>query len=246
MEIAYNGTAYHGWQRQPNAHTIEEALTQAMCMLFQLTDIKLVASGRTDAGVHAKQQFAHVDLPHLIPNIKFRLNKLLPDDISVVNLYHVPSTYHARFDAIERAYRYIMVIQKDPFLVDGAYNLMKPLHLELLNQASQLLIGEHDFQCFSKSHSGVHHHICNVFDANWQVINNQIHFNIKANRFLRGMVRAIVGTLFEVGTQKFSIQEFKQILVSKNRKLAGKSMPAHGLYLENVKYPDDYQFKKVP
>ena len=182
--------------------------------------------------------FAHVDLDELIDkNLRFRLNKLLPKEIAVQNIIAVSQDAHARFDAVSRSYRYHITTQKNPFLQKRSYQFAKPLDVELMNQAAKILIDHEDFKCFSKSKTDVKTYICDIHYAYWQQDGSELVFFIQANRFLRNMVRAIVGTLIEVGLRKISISDFKSILASRDRSQAGYSVPAHGLYLENVNYP---------
>ena len=188
--------------------------------------------------VHAHQLYAHVDLDkHIDQDLTFRLNKLLPKEIAVNNIISVSQDAHARFDAVSRIYRYLINKQKNPFLQKRSYHFAKPLDLDLMNQAAKILIDHEDFKCFSKSRTDVKTYVCDVQEAYWQQNGSELAFYIQANRFLRNMVRAIVGTLIEVGLRKISISDFEAILRSRDRSQAGYSVPAHGLYLEKVNYP---------
>ena len=239
LELSYNGKAYHGWQNQPNAVSVQEVVENALSKLLN-TEIKIVGAGRTDAGVHAKQMFAHFDSDIKIENndLKYKLNAFLPKDIAVYNIFQVQKDAHARFDALSRTYLYRVALEKDAFNFDSAYFMKKPLNLELMNQAANVLLGHKDFQCFSKTNTDVKTYYCDVKIAKWEQIENELHFIITADRFLRNMVRAIVGTLIDVGLGKISIDNLKAILASKDRGQAGYSVPAHGLYLTRIDYPE--------
>ena len=237
IELSYDGTPFVGWQRQPSGDSVQSCLEDALSILFRKPLI-IVGAGRTDAGVHAHQMFAHVDLDELIDqNLRFRLNKLLPKEIAVQNIIAVSQDAHARFDAVSRSYRYHITTQKNPFLQKRSYQFAKPLDVELMNQAAKILIDHEDFKCFSKSKTDVKTYICDIHYAHWQQDGSELVFFIQANRFLRNMVRAIVGTLIAVGLRKISISDFEAILASRDRSQAGYSVPAHGLYLEKVSYP---------
>ncbi|MGB1993173.1 MAG: tRNA pseudouridine synthase A, partial [Flavobacteriaceae bacterium] len=189
-------------------------------------------------GVHARQLFAHVDLDDQVDqNLKFRLNKLLPKEIAVNSILVVTDDAHARFDATGRRYSYHITTQKDPFLEKRSYYFSKTLDIELMNQAATVMLDHDDFKCFSKSRTDVKTYLCDIQEAYWEQNGSDLVFFIQANRFLRNMVRAIVGTLIEVGLKKISIDDFKSILQSRDRSKAGYSVPAHGLYLEKVSYP---------
>lgn len=237
IELSYEGTSFVGWQRQPKGESVQACLEDALCILFR-ESIAVVGAGRTDAGVHARQLFAHVDLPVKLPeDLIFRLNKLLPKSIAVLAFFPVLQESHARFDAISRSYTYIITTKKNPFLEKRAYQFTKNLNIDLMNEAAAILLTHKDFKCFSKSKTDVKTYICNVLKANWERKEHKLIFSIQANRFLRNMVRAVVGTLIEVGLEKVRIDDFKNILASRDRSQAGYSVPAHGLYLINVSYP---------
>ncbi len=239
IEIAYNGKNYHGWQIQPKSVSVQEVLENALSTILR-KEIKVVGAGRTDSGVHAKQLYAHFDMVEIEePSVLvFRLNSLLPKDISVKTIFQVKEEAHARFDAVERAYEYLISLEKDPFMEDFAYHIHQKPDVELMNQAANLLLSYKDFQCFSRTHTDVKTYNCKVKTAFWKEENNQLIFTIVADRFLRNMVRAIVGTLLEVGFKKRSLADLKSIIESKDRSEAGASAPAHGLYLTRVLYPD--------
>ena len=237
VELSYDGNPFVGWQRQPAGDSVQSCLEDALSILFR-KPLSIVGAGRTDAGVHAHQLFAHVDLDeHVDQDLTFRLNKLLPKEIAVRNVIAVTQDAHARFDAVSRIYRYHITTQKNPFLQKRSYQFAKPLDLDLMNQAAKILIDHKNFKCFSKSKTDVKTYVCDIQQVHWQQNGSELVFFIQANRFLRNMVRAIVGTLIEVGLRKISISDFEAILASRDRSQAGYSVPAHGLYLEKVNYP---------
>ncbi len=237
IELSYDGSPFVGWQRQPTGDSVQSCLEDALKTLLQ-KPISVVGAGRTDAGVHARQLFAHVDLDDQVDqNLKFRLNKLLPKEVAVNSILAVRDDAHARFDATGRRYSYHITTQKDPFLEKRSYYFSKSLDIELMNQAATVMLDHDDFKCFSKSRTDVKTYLCDIQEAYWEQNGSDLVFFIQANRFLRNMVRAIVGTLIEVGLKKISIDDFKSILQSRDRSKAGYSVPAHGLYLEKVYYP---------
>ena len=240
IEIAYNGKNYFGWQRQPKQISVQQVLEETMSTLLR-SEIKLIGAGRTDTGVHAKQLFAHFDFEEIEnkEELVFRLNSFLPDDISIRNVFKVAENAHARFNAIEREYEYIISLKKDPFLQDFSFQINKVPDMELMNQAANLLLQYTNFQCFSRSNTDVKTYNCVITKAVWKLIDNKLVFKIVADRFLRNMVRAIVGTLLDIGLGKTNLQDFESILKGKNRAAAGASAPAHGLFLVKVKYPKD-------
>ncbi len=239
IEIAYNGKNYHGWQIQPDAISVQEVLERALSTLFR-KEIKVTGAGRTDTGVHAKQLFAHFDVEEIedISQLVFRLNSFLPKDISIKNIFKVKKEAHARFDAVEREYKYVITLRKDPFLENFAYLIYQKPKLALMNEAANTLLDYNDFQCFSRSKTDVKTYHCSIQKAAWTEKDSQLTFTIAADRFLRNMVRAIVGTLLDVGYEKISLAEFHGIIRSKDRSRAGASAPAHGLYLTKVIYPE--------
>jgi tRNA pseudouridine38-40 synthase len=240
IEIAYNGKNYFGWQRQPEQISVQQVLEETLSTLLR-KEIKLTGAGRTDSGVHAKQLFAHFDFEEIesFDDFIFRINSFLPKDISIKNIFAVKEDAHARFDAVEREYEYIISLEKDPFSQDFAFQINNKPNVDLMNEAAKLLLNHKDFQCFSRSKTDVKTYNCTIVKAFWEVKNNRLIFTIAADRFLRNMVRAIVGTLLDVGYGKTSLEEFKEILKSKSREEAGASAPAHGLYLTKVVYPEN-------
>jgi tRNA pseudouridine38-40 synthase len=237
FEITYNGTHYHGWQNQKNAVGVQQVVEEALSKLAR-KEISIVGSGRTDSGVHCVQQFFHADVESeiTIKDLIHRLNAFLPKDIAIKNILPVKPDAHARYDAYERSYQYKITRVKDPLLVGYAHYFFRELDVPTMERASALLLGEHDFECFSKVKTDVNHFICDIKQASWSQKGEVLVFTITANRFLRGMVRAIVGTLLDVGNGKISIREFQEILKSKDRKKAGMNAPPEGLYLTQVKY----------
>ena len=238
LEFAYKGTNYHGWQYQPNASSVQETLNKALSTLYK-TEIDLVGAGRTDTGVHAKQMFAHFDLDFEIdvPHYIHKLNSFLPADIAILNIHLVTDDNHARFDATKRTYEYHIHNTKEVFSADTSWHYHNQLNIELMNEACKELFNHTDFECFSKVHTDVNTFNCKIMEAHWQQNGNKLIFTIAADRFLRNMVRAIVGTMVNIGLEKVSLHEFKQIIESKDRNKAGFSVPAHGLYLTKVEYP---------
>ena len=245
VEIAYNGKNYFGWQRQPKQITVQQVLEETLSTMLR-TEIKIMGAGRTDTGVHAKQFYAHFNFDGIEnkEEFLFRINSFLPKDISVKNIFEVKEDSHARFDAVEREYEYIISFEKDPFLQDFAYQINNKPNVDLMNEAAIILFRHKDFQCFSRSKTDVKTYNCTIVKAFWEAKDNRLIFTIAADRFLRNMVRAIVGTLFDVGFGKISFEEFKKILESKSREKAGASAPAHGLYLTKVIYPKEFFERK--
>lgn len=242
IEIGYLGTNYHGWQIQPNANSIQEELEKSLSTVLNLP-IRIHGSSRTDTGVHARQQFAHIDLESLsisVSDLVWRLNSFLPKDISINGIHSLSETAHARFDATDRKYIYRINLEKDPFVLRNSLYFRKPLDLPMMNAAAQILFKHKDFQCFSKVKTEVNNFICTMEIAEWRQNGANLEFHIKANRFLRGMVRAVVGTLLDVGLGKISLEGFEDIILSKDRTKAGGAVKAHGLTLEEVNYPLNY------
>lgn len=238
FEISYLGTRYNGWQSQLNATGVQEIVEKAISTVLR-TPVEVVASGRTDTGVHCTQQFFHVDVPGPIDKDKLvvQLNSFLPHDIAIRSIRRVRDDASARYDAVERTYEYHITRRKDPLKTGLAWYFFRELDVKKMNKAASMLKGTQDFECFSKVKTDVNHFICTIRLAKWNQKDDFLVFTISANRFLRGMVRAIVGTTIDVGTGKISLKEFKDILKSKDRKKAGMNVPPEGLYLMNVKYP---------
>jgi tRNA pseudouridine38-40 synthase len=237
IELSYQGKNYHGWQIQPDANSIQEELNKAVSTVLQ-EEITVVGAGRTDTGVHASQMFAHFDsTTELSKNIIFKFNSVLPEDIVVHQVQKVADEKHARFDALTRSYEYRIWLGRNPFLLETTWQLFhQKLDVEAMNEAAEILLEYEDFQAFSKVKTEVKTFNCKVVKAVWTQEGNQLIFNITANRFLRNMVRAIVGTLVDVGKHKITNQDFRTIVLSKNRANAGLSVPAKGLFLTEITY----------
>lgn len=239
IELTYNGTDFYGWQIQPNETSVQEVIEVALSKIHSNSSIKVVGCGRTDSGVHAHHFMLHVDLPTILNEEKFiyKLNKILPNSISINTVTKVPNNKHARFDASNRTYRYFINTKKDPFKERQSWYLSKELDIDKMNIASKFLLGKQDFTSLSKLHTDVKTNICDVRQAEWIIVDSDtIYFEISADRFLRNMVRATVGTLIDVGLGKIKPNDIKLILEAKNRQAASTSVPAHGLYLWKVEY----------
>lgn len=242
IELSYLGTNYHGWQMQPNAITVQQKVNEALETIFQC-EIMVTGCGRTDTGVHASQYFAHVDLDLELVNLSeidltYKLNLMLPFDIAIHRIFEVTPESHARFDASSRTYEYHINIQKNPFLHELSFRLnVKEPDFSKMNEAAKILFKYKDFECFSKTGTDVNNFNCDIKQAFWEQRKASWVFTIQADRFLRNMVRAIVGTLLEVGLGKMNLEEFKKVIESKNRSNAGYSVPPQGLYLSKIEYP---------
>lgn len=243
IHLTYNGSAYHGWQRQLNAHSVQEELEK--CLSLKLGQpIGLTGCGRTDTGVHARSFYAHFDLEEAISddnrkNFISSLNQFLPNDIAVFNLIPVSPDANARFDASSRTYHYYISRTKNPFQLHTSYYVYGNLDINAMQTAADILKEYTDFTSFSKLHSQTHTNLCTIFEADWKTEGDMLVFRISANRFLRNMVRAITGTLLDVGKGKLSIEAFRKVIEAKDRGRAGFSVPAHGLFLEEITYPED-------
>lgn len=238
IKFAYNGTSYHGWQYQPNAISVQEVLNKAISLLCK-KNIDIVGAGRTDAGVHAKMMYAHFDVDEALDTVYItqKLNSFLPKDIVIYNLIPVEDEAHARFDAVSRTYNYHIHTFKDAFNNHLSWHYSHPLAIDTMNDAARILLEYNDFECFSKTHTDVFTFNCKITEAFWTGDNHNLCFTITADRFLRNMVRAIVGTLINVGLEKITLDDFRNIIESKNRSKAGFSVPAHGLFLTHIQYP---------
>ncbi len=239
LEIAYNGKNYCGWQKQPDENTVQQEIEYFLTTILQ-QEINTTGAGRTDTGVHARQMYVHFDVSAAIQttNFIYRANSFLPNDISVLNIYKVQDDEHTRFHAIAREYEYHICTVKDPFSIESAYQLKNFPNIDLMNEAAASLLAYTDFQAFSKVKTNVKTFNCTITKAQWVAENNRLVFTISADRFLRNMVRAIVGTLLDVGSKKISILDFQTVIEGKDRSKAGTSAPAHGLYLTKVIYPE--------
>ncbi|WP_375585463.1 tRNA pseudouridine(38-40) synthase TruA [Cyclobacterium xiamenense] len=240
IEIAYDGAAYHGWQMQKNAPSVQQKIQEVLSVLFRIP-VSIMGSGRTDTGVHARQQFAHFDVQEQISKVEFlkRINGMLPGDIAVYDLMPVHPAAHARFDASWRKYEYHITFRKDPFLLGKAWHCHYALDTKAMEAAAKVLPQYTDFQCFSKTKTDVKSFDCEIKCAGWEQTSHGLVFHIEANRFLRGMVRAIVGTLIQIGRKQLDIGDFIEIIKNKDRKQAGSAAPAQGLYLTGVRYPEE-------
>tara|TARA_B100000674_G_scaffold480446_1_gene480046 strand:- start:99 stop:824 length:726 start_codon:yes stop_codon:yes gene_type:complete len=236
IEISYLGTNYHGWQIQPNVDTVQQQINKALTLILGC-QIEVVGAGRTDTGVHAKQMYAHFDYQEKIPINKYiyKLNQFLPNDISVKNIFLVKNDANCRFDALSRTYCYHIIQKKDPFF-ENVYYFKKKLNINAMNIACKFLIGEQDFTSFSKLHTDTYTNNCIVYEAFWKKKGDLLVFTIKANRFLRNMVRAIVGTLLEIGLEKMQPKQIMEVILKKDRSSAGFSVPAKGLFLTKIEY----------
>lgn len=237
IELSYLGKNYHGWQIQPDANSIQEVLNKAISIVLQ-EEINVVGAGRTDTGVHASQMFAHFDSESILDeNIVFKLNSVLPEDIVVYQVEKVKDDKHVRFDALTRSYEYRIWLGRNPFLLDTTWQLFhQKLDVKAMNEAAKILLEFENFQAFSKVRTEVKTFNCNVTKAVWIENGNELVFHITANRFLRNMVRAIVGTLVDVGKNKITKEDFRNIILSKDRSKAGLSVPAKGLFLTEITY----------
>lgn len=238
IQLSYDGAAYHGWQKQPNARSVQQTLQEALSTLLQ-TDIEVVGAGRTDAGVSARMMVAHFETSKACDNeqLVYKLNKLLPHDIAVQRIWEVPDEMHARFSATSRTYHYYIHTRKDPFVRQYSWLVTFPLDFARMNEAASRLPDFDDFTSFSKVNTDTKTNLCNVTEARWtQEGENTWRFTITANRFLRNMVRAIVGTLIEVGRGRMTVDEFCQVIEQRNRCSAGDSVPGHALFLVDVSY----------
>jgi len=240
IHLAYDGKNYCGWQLQPNGTSVQQILEQSLSILLQ-APVSITGAGRTDTGVHARRMVAHFDtaIPDLDTNsLTERLNGILPQDIVIHRIVPVSPDAHARFSALSRTYQYFITYRKDPFDREFVYRIKKPLDIERMNEAAQILFEYSDFTSFSKLHTDTKTNLCKIMKAEWQQENDRLVFTIQADRFLRNMVRSIVGTLMEAGRGKLSLEGFRAVIESKDRSQAGTSVPAHALFLMDIEYPE--------
>jgi tRNA pseudouridine38-40 synthase len=246
IELSFKGTSFHGWQIQPNAITIQDKVNYALSVILK-ESISTVGAGRTDAGVHARNFTAHFDSSNYDPATKLRflygVNSVLPDEIAILNIYPVLQNAHARFDALSRIYEYRIRRQKNPFEKEYSFYYPHQLDINNLDKASEVLKQVNDFTSFSKLHSEVKTKVCRIKTAKWSENQGLLVFTIEADRFLRNMVRAIVGTLLEVGRGKILIEDFRKIILARDRSSAAFSVPAEGLFLLKVHYPETLRLK---
>lgn len=239
--LSYDGAAYHGWQVQPNGITVQECLEKALSLLLRC-ETPVVGAGRTDTGVHAKLMVAHFDSETVLPDtVEYaeRLNRILPKDIAVAKIVPVSSEAHSRFDALSRTYHYYITTEKNPFTRNYSMKIHSPLDWDAMNRAAARLFDYTDFTSFSKLHTDVKTNNCKIMKAEWSREGDMYRFTIQADRFLRNMVRAVVGTLLEVGRGKLDVDGFCHIIEAKDRCSAGTSVPAQALFLVDVTYPDE-------
>lgn len=244
--LSYKGTSYHGWQVQPNSVTVQEILDSSLTTILN-EKIRTTGAGRTDTGVHAKFFCAHFDSTSpdlaLKKNLCYRLNRFLPNDIAVSRIVRVVPDAHARFSAISRTYRYNISKIKDPFWDDNSWYVPARTDINAMNEVCGILLNHNDFTSFARLHSDTKTNLCRIFYAVWEQADNRLVFTIKSDRFLRNMVRSLVGTMVEVGTGKIPVSRFEEIIVAKDRSKASKSAPAKGLHLIEIDYPDDIFIK---
>jgi len=241
IRLSFNGKNYHGWQMQKNAVTVQQVVTEAVSLVLR-HPVEITGCGRTDTGVHAEEYFAHFDSEKEITDsgcgrLAQKLNSFLPGDIAIQSVFKVPADAHARFSATRRTYQYHISRSKDPFSREFSLYYAGPLDVLKMNRGAKTLKEFTDFSCFSRSHTQTKTNDCKIFDARWKEANDMLVFTITADRFLRNMVRAIVGTLLEMGRGKITEKGLREIILSKNRSRAGKSVAAQGLFLTRVKYP---------
>ncbi|TVQ90344.1 MAG: tRNA pseudouridine(38-40) synthase TruA [Bacteroidetes bacterium] len=243
IELRFDGTNYHGWQIQPNANSIQQTLQTALSTLLK-ENTELTGSGRTDTGVHATHFTAHFDSKSTPEKIKridlvYKLNRILPPDIAIINARQVNKDAHARYSALSRSYEYFICRRKDPFFINRAWPMERKLDFDAMQKATEILFEYNDFEAFTKANTQVNHFKCNILYAEWCQEGHIWKFRIKADRFLRNMVRAIVGTITDVGLGKITVEKMKEIIESKNRSNAGYSVPGCGLYFIGAEYPPE-------
>jgi tRNA pseudouridine38-40 synthase len=243
IKLSFDGTSFHGWQTQKNALSVQTALSDALSMMLR-EKVSITGCGRTDTGVHAREYFAHADLQKELSvqqcqKLSFKLNSYLGKQIAIAEIFRVRGDAHARFSATLRTYKYYISLVKDPFTAGHAWYHYGKLDLDIMNRGSILLAGHTDFTSFSKVDSETKTRICHIAEARWEREGDMIVFTVSADRFLRNMVRAIVGTLIDLGRGRMSLRDLKLVIEAKNRSDAGDSVPAHGLFLHSVKYPDN-------
>ena len=238
VTFSYYGSRYHGWQIQPNGDSVQAQLQRGLSLLLR-QEVMVTGAGRTDAGVHARMMVAHFDFPTSLDEkqLAYKLNKLLPGDIAIAGVRQVEENLHARFSATSRMYRYYVHTAKNPFLRNTSCELHYPLDFNKMNEAADMLKRYDDFGAFCKAHADVKTTLCKVTVARWhQTSPTTWYFEIRANRFLRNMVRAVVGTLIDVGRGRLTMEDFQRVVEGKKRTEAGESMPAHALFLEDITY----------
>lgn len=240
IELSYKGTAYNGWQKQNNSLGVQQVIEEAMSKVLR-KPIEITGSSRTDTAVHAEEQYAHFDFEEIkdTAQLVYNINGLIPRDVALSRIFKVPEDTNSRFAATHRRYEYRIVRNKNPFLLNLAYLSRAVLDIEKMNQAAALLLVHNDFESFSKIHTSVNNFRCNITEAVWEERGDLLIFKVQSNRFLRGMVRALVGTLLEVGKGKRTVESFEEVIIARDRKKAGAQAPAEGLFLVEVGYPKE-------
>ena len=248
IELSYRGTAYCGWQIQPNAPSVQQTIEEALALLLK-EEVRVTGAGRTDTGVHAYYFAAHINSPVLLPSHTVetlrKLNHMLPKDIAILDIFPVSRSAHSRFSALSRTYKYFVSRRKNPFRQDTSYHITAPLDLDAMNRSAEELFNHSDFSSFCRSNTNVRTHICKIMHASWEEQEGMLVFTIKADRFLRNMVRAIVGTMLEAGYGKMTTGKFRDIIAARDRRMAGTSAPAQGLFLTAIEYPEEIYASKT-
>ena len=246
MEVKYKGTQYSGFQAQDNANTIQAEMEKAFFVL-QRKEIVLTGSSRTDTNVHAIQNFFHFDFEeHLHPQFIYKMNAILPRDIVIKNVYATNKEAHCRFDAISRTYQYYIYHKKDPFLEERAYYFPYTIDLELMKHTAAVIKEYHDFSSFSKRNTQVKTYLCNITESEWKKENDLLVYRVSSNRFLRGMVRGLTGTMLQLGRGKLTMDDFRKIIEAKDCSKADFAVPGHGLFLQSVNYPEGTLSHPIP
>jgi len=243
IRLSFDGTGFHGWQAQRNAVSVQKILADAISMIVR-EEVMLTGCGRTDTGVHAHEYFAHMDLSQELnktqrDKLAFKLNSYLGDDVAIQAIFPVRQNAHARFSAVRRTYKYFITRVKNPFLRNYSHYIYGPIDIDQMNKGADLIMQFSDFTSFTKVDSDSKTRICHINEAGWENDGDLLVFTISADRFLRNMVRAIVGTLLDLGAGKMSLRDLKLVIEAKNRSDAGESVPAGGLFLEHIEYPGD-------
>ncbi len=248
IELSFKGTAYHGWQVQPNAPSVQQAIEEALSILLK-EKVRLTGAGRTDTGVHASYFVAHFtstsELLNLPGETMRKLNHMLSNDIAILSIFPVKENYHSRFNAVSRTYKYYISRRKNPFRQETSYHISADLDTAAMNRAAEELLNYSDFSSFCRTNTNVRTHICKIIHAGWHEEQEMLVFTIKADRFLRNMVRAIVGTMLETGYGKLPVDEFRKIIELKDRRRAGTSAPPQGLFLTEIEYPPEIFSQKT-
>ncbi len=248
IELSFRGTAYCGWQIQPNAPSIQQTIEEALALLLR-EKLRVTGAGRTDTGVHAGYFAAHFNSSALLPShteeTVRKLNHMLPQDIAILDIFPVNKSAHSRFSAVSRTYKYFVSRRKNPFRQETSYHITAALDMKAMNRAAEELSNHSDFSSFCRSNSNVKTHICKIMHAAWEEQDEMLVFTVKADRFLRNMVRAIVGTMLEAGYGKMTVEKFKDVIVARDRRMAGTSAPAQGLFLTAIEYPEEIYASKT-